>query len=500
MRNNPLAQNLNDPSTLPAPESTFHFDSFFAFPDDPVLPLEMETECMPKFNLRMGMFQGTTRVQRHVLMYENGVSPGGSRADGIPRIIQQKMRSIFADLKAMCECPVRAATDGMFVDSVRARTSGSQGDIIIHSAELKSMIKPTSNFLSSDKILDPSYTFMHQTLEGGRSDGGSTDRTDDVLTQQVVFNQITEDETAIDMDALMSADEDSDKENIPPTRQPTANGTLGDDVTVDRIHAINIRGRFPGTSNSVSIYIFNTGMVKVSGGTSDGRSRITGATEYERFINDMVITYGMNRCAVFLSHLGELPPLHIRMINAVAKMSDQTRVAISEPSVFGIFRDIMTSEAGLEGTVFKSVSLARTSTSQLVIRMDDTIESSAVTVYGPGTVKISRSGGSVWFAGFRSVDCILSVMRMLNDLLGRMSGGIFSIPLYLSDKSLGIGGAEFDTGQLDRAGKPVLADCDPTWLEYRVRANLTRTTQRINRVNQRRRQAAAAAGNVPDSD
>lgn len=476
---NPLAASLRDPSTLPVPDS-IQFDSLFAFPDDPVIPPEMETEHMPKFNLRMGMFQGTTRVQRHVLMYENGESPGGSRADGVPRIIQQKMRSIFADLRAMCECPVRAATDGMFVDSVRARTSGSQGDIIIHSAELKGMIKPTSNFLSSDRILDPSHVFMHQAMEGSRSDGGPTDRTDDVLTQQVVFNQITEDETSIDIDTLML----DNKENIPPAPAPAA--------TVDRIHAINIRGRFPGTSNSVSIYIFNTGVVKVSGGTSDGRSRITGATEYERFINDMVVTYGMNRCAVFLAHLGELPPLHIRMINAVAKMSEQTRIAISEPSVFGIFRDIMTSEAGLTGTIFKSVSLARTSTSQLVIRMDDE-RTDSMTVYGPGTVKISRSGGSVWFAGFRSVDCILSVMRMLNDLLGRMSGGIFGIPIYLSDKALGIGGTEFGTGQKDRVGNPVVTDCDPTWLEYRVRANLTRTTQRINRANQRRQQDAAPA-------
>jgi hypothetical protein len=466
------------------------FDSFFSagglFDNQPTIPADME-DCLPKFNLRMGMFQGTTRVQRHVLMYENGANPGGSRADGIPRIIQHKMRAIFTDLRAMCECPVRAATDGMFVDSVRARTSGKQGDVIIHSPELKSMIKPTSNFVSSDSILYPCPTFLHQSApEGGRSDGGPTDRTDDVLTQQVVFNQITEDETAIDTDSLLL---DANKENIPPVN-PHAD--------TDRIHAINIRGRFPGTSNSVSIYIFNTGMVKVSGGTSDGRSRITGATDYEKFINDMVITYGMNRCAVFLSHLGELPPLHIRMINAVAKMSEQTRVAISEPSVFGIFRDIMTSEAGLEGTVFKSVSLARTSTSQLVIRMDDD-QAGSVTVYGPGTVKISRSGGSVWFAGFRSVDCILSVMRMLDELLRRMSGGVFSIPVYLNDKSLGIGGAEFDTGQLDRFGNPVVTDCDPTWLEYRVRANLTRTTQRINRANQRRSAAtvAAAAATTP---
>lgn len=483
---NPLAASLQDPLTLP-PQDSVNFDSFFAFPDDPVIPPDMETECMPKYNLRMGMFQGTTRVGRHVLTYENGVSPGGSRADGVPRIIQQKMRSIFADLKAMCQCPVRAATDGMFVDSVRARTSGSQGDVIVHSAELQRMIKPTSNFLCSDRILDPSPVFMHQNMEGGRSDGGPSDRTDDVLTQQLVFNQLTEDETAIDMDALMLDDELDNKENIPP-KSPTPTP-----ATIDRIHAINIRGRFPGTSNSVSIYIFNTGMVKVSGGTSDGRSRITGATEYEKFINDMVITYGMNRCAVFLAHLGELPPLHVRMINAVAKMSEQTRVAISEPSVFGIFRDIMTSEAGLEGTVFKSVSLARTSTSQLVIRMDDSAESAAVTVYGPGTVKISRSGGSVWFAGFRSVDCILSVVRMLNELLGRMSGGIFSIPIYLNDKSLGIGGAEFNTGKKDRVGNPVIAECDPTWLEYRVRANMTRTTQRINRLNRRRAEAAVLA-------
>ncbi len=128
--------------------------------------------------------------------------------------------------------------------------------------------------------------------------------------------------------------------------------------------------------------------------------------------------------------------------------------------------------------MFKSVGLARSSTSQLVIRMDD--ESPAQEVYGPGTVKLSRTGGSVWFAGFRSVDCILAVMRMLDDLLKRMSGNVFQIPLYLSEDDAV--GNKFFTGQYDKEGKPVNGECDPTWLEFRVRSNLLRTTQRLKRT------------------
>lgn len=444
------------------------FESFFSDPhflDMPNLPADA-SECLPKYNLRMGMFQGTTKVSGHILMMENPANPG-SRKDGVPRITQAKMRALFLDLRAMCLCPVRAAADGMFVDSVRARVSGSKSDIVVHSSEIRTMMKCDSAFVTDAKL----EAFLNASPEERRYDF-ALDPTNEALAQQSEFNRLTEDEMDMNAEDAILGDECaySEKENIAPDQESAPE---------TRIHAINIRGRFPGTSNSVSIYIFDTGMIKVSGGTSDGHSRTTGSTDYEMFVNNMVIHCGMNKCTVFLAHLSEVPALHICMINAVAKMSEQTRASISEPSVFSLFRDIMTTESNFEGTVFKSVGLARSSTSQLVIRMDD--ESSAREVYGPGTVKLSRTGGSVWFAGFRSVDCILGVMRMLDELLRRMSGQVFQIPLYLSEEHAV--GNEYFTGQYDEQGKPVKGDCDPTWLEYRVRSNLLRTTQRLKRTH-----------------
>lgn len=449
------------------------FESFFsdsAFLDVPDISLS-GAECLPKYNLRMGMFQGTTKVSAHVLRIENPAN-SDARHDGVPRIMQSKMRALFSDLRAMCLCPVRAASDGMFVDSVRARISGTKDDLVVHSSELKSMIKGDSTF-----IRDGTVRRYVGSLDEDRRNECVLDPTNDVLVQQAEFNRMTEDETDMcDEERLVM----TGKENKPPAEN---------DATGDRIHAINIRGKFPGSSNSISIYIFDTGTIKISGGTSDGHSRTTGSSEYEKFINNMVVHYGMNKCAVFLAHLSEVPPLHICMINAVAKMSEQTRLSISEPSVFGLFRDIMTSEANFEGTIFKTVGLARSSTSQLVIRMDD--EGTARDVYGPGTVKISRTGGSVWFAGFRSVDCILTVLRMLDDLLKRMSGSVFSIPLYINDEEAV--GSQYFTGQYDRHGKPVHADCDPTWLEYRVRSNLMRTTQRLKRTYTKKKHRSGAS-------
>lgn len=449
------------------------FESFFSDPgllDMPNISADA-TECLPKYNLRMGMFQGTTKVNPNILMLENGRNKG-ARIDGVPRITQAKMRALFLDLRAMCLCPVRAAADGMFVDSVRARVGGSKSDLVVHSSEIRSMMKCDSAFVTDMKI----EAYINASTEQRRFDT-ALDPTNEVLVQQSEFNRMTDDEMDICLDE--SGDSMCDKENVLPARQRC-------EETNERIHAINIRGKFPGSSNSVSIYVFDTGMIKVSGGTSDGHSRTTGSCEYELFVNNMVIKYGMNKCAVFLAHLSEVPPLHICMINAVAKMSEQTRLSISEPSVFSLFRDIMTSEANFEGTVFKSVGLARSSTSQLVIRMDD--ESSARHVYGPGTVKLSRTGGSVWFAGFRSVDCILAVMRMLDDLLKRMSGNVFQIPLYLSEEDAV--GNKFFTGQYDKEGKPVNGECDPIWLEYRVRSNLLRTTQRLKRTYNKQKSKA----------
>lgn len=456
-------QLLTGPTTIFP--SDHDFESFFSDPgllDMPNISADA-AECLPKYNLRMGMFQGTTKVNPNILMLENGRNKG-ARIDGVPRITQAKMRALFLDLRAMCLCPVRAAADGMFVDSVRARVGGSKSDLVVHSSEIRSMMKCDSAFVTDAKI----EAYINASTDQRRFDT-TLDPTNEVLVQQSEFNRMTEDEMDICLEE--TADNMYDKENVLPARQRC-------EETGERIHAINIRGKFPGSSNSVSIYIFDTGMIKVSGGTSDGHSRTTGSCEYELFVNNMVIKYGMNKCAVFLAHLSEVPPLHICMINAVAKMSEQTRLSISEPSVFSLFRDIMTSEANFEGTVFKSVGLARSSTSQLVIRMDD--ESPAQDVYGPGTVKLSRTGGSVWFAGFRSVDCILAVMRMLDDLLKRMSGNVFQIPLYLSEEDAV--GNQFFTGQYDKQGKPVNGECDPTWLEYRVRSNLLRTTQRLKRT------------------
>ena len=445
------------------------FESFFSDPhflDMPDISADAH-ECLPKFNLRMGMFQGTTKVSPHILLLEDPRIHRG-RVDGIPRITQAKMRALFLDLRAMCLCPVRAAADGMFVDSVRARVGGSKSDLVVHSSEIRNMMKCDSAFVTDAKIVD----YINASDEERKCEF-TLDPSNEVLVQQSEFNRATQDEMDMCAEEIaLGEDSCCDKENVSPTRQPSfAN-------TESRIHAINIRGKFPGSSNSVSIYIFDTGMIKVSGGTSDGHSRTTGSSEYELFVNNMVIHYGMNKCSVFLAHLAEVPALHICMINAVAKMSEQTRLSINEPSVFSLFRDIMTSQANFEGTVFKSVGLARCSTSQLVIRMDN--ESTAREVYGPGTVKLSRTGGSVWFAGFRSVDCILAVMRMLDDLLKRMSGGVFQIPLYLSDEH-GVGN-KFYTGQHDKQGKPINEECDPTWLEYRVRSNLLRTTQRLKRT------------------
>ena len=448
------------------------FESFFSDPgilDMPNISTDA-AECLPKYNLRMGMFQGTTKVNSAILMLENGRNKG-ARIDGVPRITQAKMRALFLDLRAMCLCPVRAAADGMFVDSVRARVGGSKSDLVVHSSEIRSMMKCDSAFVTDMKI--EAYI---NSCPGQRREDTTLDPANEVLVQQREFNRMTEDEMDLCCDEVM----DGDKENVLPARQRC-------EETHERIHAINIRGKFPGSSNSVSIYIFDTGMIKVSGGTSDGHSRTTGSCEYELFVNNMVMKYGMNKCAVFLAHLSEVPPLHICMINAVAKMSEQTRISISEPSVFSLFRDIMTSEANFEGTVFKSVGLARSSTSQLVIRMDD--ESAAREVYGPGTVKLSRTGGSVWFAGFRSVDCILAVMRMLDDLLKRMSGNVFQIPLYLSEEDAI--GNKFFTGQYDKEGKPVNGECDPTWLEFRVRSNLLRTTQRLKRTYNKQKSKAS---------
>lgn len=456
------------------------FESFFSDPgilDMPNISADA-TECLPKFNLRMGMFQGTTKVNPGILILENGRNKG-ARIDGVPRITQAKMRALFLDLRAMCLCPVRAAADGMFVDSVRARVGGSKSDLVVHSSEIRTMMKCDSAFVTDTKI----EAYINATADQRRFDT-TLDPTNEVLVQQSEFNRMTEDEMDLCLDEGFKVLDETmegmgDKENVLPARQRC-------EETHERIHAINIRGKFPGSSNSVSIYIFDTGMIKVSGGTSDGHSRTTGSCEYELFVNNMVIKYGMNKCAVFLAHLSEVPPLHICMINAVAKMSEQTRISISEPSVFSLFRDIMTSEANFEGTVFKSVGLARSSTSQLVIRMDD--ESPARDVYGPGTVKLSRTGGSVWFAGFRSVDCILAVMRMLDDLLKRMSGNVFQIPLYLSEEDAV--GNQFFTGQYDKEGKPVHGECDPTWLEYRVRSNLLRTTQRLKRTYNKQKSKA----------
>lgn len=455
---------LTESTTILPLELDDEFESFFSDPsflDMPDISADA-SECLPKFNLRMGMFQGTTKVSPHILMLEDPRKKG-ARIDGVPRITQAKMRAMFADLRAMCLCPVRAAADGMFVDSVRARVGGSKSDLVVHSSEIRSMMKCDSAFLTDSNI----EAYINATAEERRYDF-ALDPTNEALVQQGEFNRTTEDEMEIFAEATVLGEDGANKENTMPAQQPFEN----------RIHAINIRGKFPGSSNSVSVYIFDTGTIKVSGGTSDGHSRTTGSHEYELFVNNMVIHYGMNKCAVFLAHLSEVPALHICMINAVAKMSEQTRVSISEPSVFSLFRDIMTSEANFEGTVFKSVGLARSSTSQLVIRMDD--ESTAREVYGPGTVKLSRTGGSVWFAGFRSVDCILAVMRMLDDLLQRMSGSVFQIPLYLSEEHAV--GNTFFTGQYDKQGKPVNGECDPTWLEFRVRSNLLRTTQRLKRT------------------
>lgn len=447
-----------------------------SFLDTPNLPPDV-LGVLPKFNLRMGMFQGTTRVDPGNLMLDHLLN-NGARLDGIPRLPQAKMRAMFEDLRAMCVCPVFCATDGMFVDSVRARVSGSQDDIVVHSEELTRMIDNKSSAFGKKKV---AYTTQDTLSTISPIHGGSydpdTDPCNEVLVQQGVFNKFGP------VDEMLEEEE------------AAATGPVVETIpTPVRIHAINIRGRFPGTSNSVSLYIFDTGMVKVSGGTSDGQSRITGGTEYERFITEMVIDKGMNACSIFRAHLGPLPPLCIRMINAVAKLSEQTRVAINEPSVFGLFRDIMTSEANFEGTVFKSVSLARTSTSQLVIRMDDAV--GAVRTYGPGTIKISRTGGSVWFAGFRSVDSILSAMNILDDLLKRMSGGVFTIPLYLSPDSTagmdGVGGAGNAVTQVLADGGLVTSDTDPVWLEYRVRSNLVRTTQRLARTYNKRGSYAGA--------
>lgn len=464
-------QILTESTTIFPPDD--EFESFFSDPgilDMPHISADA-TECLPKYNLRMGMFQGTTKVNSAILMLENGRNKG-ARIDGVPRITQAKMRALFLDLRAMCLCPVRAAADGMFVDSVRARVGGSKSDLVVHSSEIRSMMRCDSAFVTDTKI----EAYLNAST-GHRREDTALDPANEVLVQQCEFNRMTDDE----MDLCCYETMDEDKENVSPTQQRC------EEETHERIHAINIRGKFPGSSNSVSIYIFDTGTIKVSGGTSDGHSRTTGSCEYELFVNNMVIKYGMNKCAVFLAHLSEVPPLHICMINAVAKMSEQTRLSISEPSVFSLFRDIMTSEANFEGTVFKSVGLARSSTSQLVIRMDD--ESPAREVYGPGTVKLSRTGGSVWFAGFRSVDCILAVLRMLDDLLKRMSGNVFQIPLYLSEEHAV--GNQFFTGQYDKGGKPVNGECDPTWLEYRVRSNLLRTTQRIKRTYNRQKSKAS---------
>lgn len=479
-------QILTGPTTI-FPRETGEFDSFFADPllppvdslDTPVVSADA-VECLPKYNLRMGMFQGTTRVNSGILMFENSLNKG-ARADGVPRITQAKMRALFLDLRAMCLCPVRAAADGMFVDSVRARVGGSKSDLVVHSSEIRNMMRCDSTFVT-DSVVE---AFLNASSEQQRCDT-TLDPTNEALVQQSEFNRFLDDDEMM----LTEEGDENNKENTHPhlLQRQYQQQRMAEENPQERIHAINIRGKFPGSSNSVSIYIFDTGTIKVSGGTSDGHSRTTGSSEYERFVNNMVIHYGMNKCAVFLAHLAEVPPLHICMINAVAKMSEQTRVSITEPSVFSLFRDIMTSEANFEGTVFKSVGLARSSTSQLVIRMDE--ECHARDVYGPGTVKLSRTGGSVWFAGFRSVDCILAVMRMLDDLLKRMSGNVFQIPLYLSEADAV--GNTFFTGQYDKDGKPVTGDCDPTWLEYRVRSNLLRTTQRLKRTYDKQRSKNSA--------
>ena len=55
------------------------FESFFSDPgilDMPNISTDA-AECLPKYNLRMGMFQGTTKVNSAILMLEKGFNRVG---------------------------------------------------------------------------------------------------------------------------------------------------------------------------------------------------------------------------------------------------------------------------------------------------------------------------------------------------------------------------------------------------------------------------------------